>query len=333
MQPPGSPRSPPPEGAPDDGPGSARRLWPWLALAAGAALPTLAAAFGLEFYVSLASRILILAMLATSLNLLVGLGGMVSLGHAAFYGTGAYTVAIAAFECSGQGPWASALVAWPVAMGAGALLALVVGAVSMRTRGPYFIMITLAFAQAVYYVAVSLKRYGGDDGLSLPARSRLPGLDLAGDAAFYYVVLALLALSIVVFARVADSRFGTVLRAIKDNEVRAESLGYPCVRVKRVAFVIAGAWAALAGALMANHGSFVSPNLMHWEQSGTALVIVILGGIGHPWGGLAGAAVYLLIEEAFSAFTQRWAIGLGMVLLAVVFHAPHGVAGALRRRR
>jgi branched-chain amino acid transport system permease protein len=311
-----------------------RRAWPWIALALGVLLPPLAAAIGQEFYISLASRIGVLALLATSLNLLVGLGGMVSLGHAAFYGVGAYTVAIAAVEWPGNGWLAgeSALLAWPLAMATSALLALVVGAISTRTRGQYFIMITLAFAQMVYYVFVSLKRYGGDDGLSLPRRSHLPGLDLANDTSFYYVVLALLALALLLFARVVESRFGRVLRAIKDNEARTESLGYPCTRYKRVAFVIAGAWAGLAGALMANQGSFVSPNLMNWEQSGTALVMVILGGIGHPWGGLAGAAAYLLVEEVLSAYTQRWPIGLGLLLLAVVFFAPRGIAGAFRKR-
>ena len=311
-----------------------RKAWPWIALALGVLLPPLAAALGQDFYISLASRILILALLATSLNLLVGVGGMISLGHAAFYGCGAYTVAIAAVEWSGKAWWAgdSALVAWPAAMGLSALLALVVGAVSMRTRGQYFIMITLAFAQMVYYVFVSLKKYGGDDGLSLPARARLPGLDMASDTSFYYVVLALLAASMLLFVRVVDSRFGSVLRAIKDNEARAESLGYPCTRVKLVAFVIAGAWAGLAGALMAAQGNFVSPNLMHWEQSGSTLVMVILGGMGHPWGGLAGAAVYMLLEEVLSGFTQRWPIGLGLVLLVVVFFAPRGVAGAFGKR-
>jgi branched-chain amino acid transport system permease protein len=311
-----------------------RRAWPWIALALGVLLPPLAAALGQEFYISLASRIGVLALLATSLNLLVGLGGMVSLGHAAFYGTGAYAVAIAAVEWPGNGWLAgeSALLAWPLAMAASALLALVVGAISMRTRGQYFIMITLAFAQMVYYVFVSLKRYGGDDGLSLPRRSHLPGLDLANDTTFYYVVLALLALALLLFTRVVDSRFGRVLRSIKDNEVRTESLGYPCTRYKLTSFVIAGAWAGLAGALMANQGSFVSPNLMHWEQSGTALVMVILGGIGDPWGGLAGAAVFMLIEEVLGGYTQRWPIGLGLVLLAVVFFAPRGIAGAFRKR-
>jgi branched-chain amino acid transport system permease protein len=315
---------------------SSRRIpWAWIAFAAALALPPAARALGQEFYLTLASRIMVLALLATSLNLLVGIGGMVSLGHAAFYGAGAYTVGILAMEAPGSAWWAgdSALVAWPLAAAAGALLALAIGAVCMRTRGQYFIMITLAFAQMVYYVFVSLKRYGGDDGLSLPRRSRLPGLDLGSDVAFYYVVLLVLAAAMVGFVRLVDSRFGTVLRAIRDNEARAESLGYPCTRFRLVAFVIAGAAAALAGALMANQNAFVSPNLMHWEQSGVALVMVILGGVGHPWGGLAGAAAVVLIEEVLSGFTQRWAIGLGAVLLAVVYFAPRGLAGGLRGRR
>jgi len=317
--------------------GMLRRIWPLVAVVALLLWPQVAASLGLEFYVALASRILILAILATSLNLLVGLCGLVSLGHAAFFGAGAYAVAIAAVEWPGaSGAWwagDSAWLAWPLAMATSALLALVVGAVSVRTRGAYFIMITLAFAQMVYYVFLSLKKYGGDDGLSLPRRSRIPGLDLGNDTTFYYVVLLLTALMLVLFARLVHSRLGTVLRAIKDNEVRAESVGFACYRYKLAAFVMAGAGAGLAGALMANQNSFVSPNMMHWEQSGVALVMVILGGVGQPWGALVGAAMFLLLEELLSAFTQRWQIGLGLVLLLVVFFAPRGVAGLFARRR
>jgi branched-chain amino acid transport system permease protein len=309
---------------------------PIAALVLALLLPTIAAALGQDFYVSFASRVLILALLATSLNLVVGLCGMVSLGHAAFFGAGAYAVAIAALELGGASGTRltgdSALFAWPLAMAASALLALVIGAISIRTRGVYFIMITLAFAQMLYYVCVSLKNYGGDDGLSLAHRSTIPGLDLTSDATFYYVVLALLALTLVLVGRIAKARFGTVLRAIKDNEARAESLGYACYRYKLAAFVIAGALAGLSGALMANQNSFVSPNMMHWEQSGVALVMVILGGLGNLYGGLAGAAVYMLLEEGLSGFTQRWQIGLGLVLLLVVFIAPRGVTGLFARR-
>lgn len=317
--------------------GMLRRTWPLIAIVALLLWPQVAASLGLEFYVALASRILILTILATSLNLLVGLCGLVSLGHAAFFGAGAYAVAIAAVEWPGaSGAWwagDSAWLAWPLAMATSALLALVIGAVSVRTRGAYFIMITLAFAQMVYYVFVSLKKYGGDDGLSLPRRSRIPGLDLGNDTTFYYVVLLLTALMLVLFARLVHSRLGTVLRAIKDNEVRAESVGFACYRYKLAAFVMAGAGAGLAGALMANQNSFVSPNMMHWEQSGVALVMVILGGVGQPWGALVGAAMFLLLEELLSAFTQRWQIGLGLVLLLVVFFAPRGVAGLFAGRR
>jgi branched-chain amino acid transport system permease protein len=317
--------------------GMLRRTLPLIAVVALLLWPQAAASLGLEFYVALASRILILTILATSLNLLVGLCGLVSLGHAAFFGAGAYAVAIAAVEWPGaSGAWwagDSAWLAWPLAMATSALLALVIGAVSVRTRGAYFIMITLAFAQMVYYVFVSLKKYGGDDGLSLPRRSRIPGLDLGNDTTFYYVVLLLAALMLLLFARLVHSRLGTVLRAIKDNEVRAESVGFACYRYKLAAFVMAGAGAGLAGALMANQNSFVSPNMMHWEQSGVALVMVILGGVGQPWGALVGATMFLLLEELLSAFTQRWQIGLGLVLLLVVFFAPRGVAGLFAGRR
>ena len=295
------------------------------------ALPTAASAFGQDFYIGFASRILIMALLATSLNLLVGIGGMVSLGHAAYFGTGAYVVGILATEWRGVGEYA--LLAWPLAMALSAALALVIGAISLRTRGVYFIMITLAFAQMLFYVALSLKTYGGDDGMSLARRSTLPGLDLALDSHFYYVVLALSAASLLLYKRLCAARFGRVLLGIKDSEVRMESLGYPVYRYKLAAFVIAGAMAGLAGALMANQNSYVSPNMLHWEQSGMALVMVILGGLGNLWGGLAGAAVFLIMEEILSAFTKHWAIGVGAILLAVVFFAPRGIAGLWAAKR
>lgn len=308
-----------------------RRMAPLTAFVLAMALPAVASAFGQDFYVGFASRILIMAMLATSLNLLVGLGGMVSLGHAAFFGAGAYVVGILATEWRGVGNYA--LLAWPLAMALSAALALIIGAISLRTRGVYFIMITLAFAQMLFYVALSLKAYGGDDGMSLSQRSSLPGLDLAIDSHFYYVVLALSAAVFMLYQRLCAARFGRVLLGIKDNEARMESLGYPVYRYKLAAFVIAGAVAGLAGALMANQNSYVSPNMMHWEQSGVALVMVILGGLGNIWGGLAGAAAFLIIEEALSAFTKHWAIGVGAILLAVVFFAPRGIAGLWTAKR
>lgn len=309
-----------------------RYAWPVLALALAVAFPKLAVAVGQDFYVSFGSRVLIMALLASSLNLLVGVGGMVSLGHAAFYGFGAYVVGIASSQWAGT-IGEHALLAWPLAMLASGVLAAAIGAISLRTRGVYFIMITLAFAQMLYYVFVSLKAIGGDDGMSLAARSRLAGLDLGSDVTFYYVVLTLFAAALLFLGRLGDSRFGVVLRGIEGNEPRMESLGFATYRFKLAAFVIAGALAGLAGALMANQNSFVSPNMMHWEQSGVALVMVVLGGLGHLWGGFAGAAAFLVLEEVLSGFTAHWQIFLGAIMLGVVFFAPRGVAGLFSVKR
>jgi branched-chain amino acid transport system permease protein len=288
--------------------------------------PFIASATGTDFYLSLASRILIFALAATSLNLILGFGGMVSFGHAAFVGLGAYTVAI----CM-QAGIVSAWIAWPLAMVVGAGFALVVGAISLRTQGVYFIMITLAFAQMLFYLVTSFKAYGGDDGIPLPGRSTVGlGLDLANDRVFYYVVLGILALTLVAVARLLNARFGHVLQAIRENEVRMAAIGFPVFRFKLVAFTLAGALAGLAGALLANLGGFVSPALMQWSQSGMLMIMVILGGVGYLYGGLLGAAFFLLLEELLTHFTIHWQLGLGAVLLLVVLVAPNGLASLAR---
>ena len=290
--------------------------------------PWAASALGAEFYVSLASRMLIFALAATSLNLILGFGGMVSFGHAAFMGVGAYVVGIALQEGLG-----SAWLAWPLAMGVSALVALVIGAISLRTQGVYFIMITLAFAQMLYFLAVSIKAYGGDDGLQLMARSTLAsGIDLARERDFYYVTLGLLCASLLGVARLLNARFGHVLQAIRHNESRMLALGFPVFRYKLIAFVVAGALAGLSGALLANLGGFVSPSLMQWSQSGMLMIMVILGGVGYLYGGVVGAVFFLLLEEVLSHFTIYWQLGLGVVLLAVVLLAPNGLTSLLRRR-
>jgi len=295
--------------------------WTLPLLAALCALPWVAAALGDSFYVTLATRILVFALAATSLNLILGFGGMVSFGHAAFVGVGAYTVGILM-----QHGITSAWLAWPLAMAVSALLALLIGAISLRTQGVYFIMITLAFAQMLYYLMVSLKDYGGEDGMSLFTRSELGlGLDLSSDTQFYFVVLLLFVLAFLAIQRLLNARFGHVLQGIRENEVRMAALGFPVFRYKLVAFTLAGAVAGLAGALLANQGSYVSPSLMQWSQSGMLLVMVILGGVGHLFGGLAGAAAFLLIEEVLVSYTIYWQMGLGAVLLAVVLLAPNGL--------
>jgi len=301
----------------------------WLiAVAIGAAVvfPFAADALGGGYYVGVATRVMIFALAASSLNLVVGYGGMISFGHAAFFGAGAYSVAILAQEGV-----VSALAAWPLAAAVSAACALVIGAVSLRTRGLYFIMITLAFAQMLYYFFVSLKAYGGEDGINLAARSRLPGLDLRDDATFYLVVLALLAVCLYLLERLAASRFGAVLRGIRENEGRMTALGYPTDRFRLVCFVIAGGVAGLAGALIVNQHGFVSPNLLHWTQSGTLLIMLILGGVGRLYGGVAGAAAMLLLEEFLSNWTGYWQFSLGLVLLFVVLRAPGGIGSWFAR--
>lgn len=313
----------------------------WLVLfplAALAAFPPVALALDQAFYVSFATRILIFALFASSLNLLIGLGGMVSFGHAAYFGAGAYTVAILSYEMTAGAdallPGSdSALVVWPLAALVGAMLALVIGAISLRTRGAYFIMITLAFAQMLYYVFVSLRRYGGDDGISLSDRSRIPGLDLQSDVHFYYVVLAIVVVLLFMLHRLVGSRFGTVVDGLRQNEARMEAIGYPAYRYKLTCFVIAGALAGLAGALAANQTGFASPGLMHWMQSGIVMVMVIIGGVGRLYGGAAGAALLLLLEELLSEHTQHWSLALGVLLLLVVFFAPKGIVGLFSRGR
>ena len=284
-------------------------------------LPLVLQAFGQEFYVSFAARVLIFALAATSLNFVVGFGGMVAFGHAAFFGAGAYAVAIL-MELG----VASAFVAWPLAVAASALLALGIGLVSLRTRGVYFIMITLAFAQMIYYLCISMKLWGGDDGLSLPARSAFGPLELKDDAVFYWVVLGCLVASLYLLDRITHARFGRVLQAIRENESRMEGLGYPVLGYKLLCFVIGAALAGLAGALIANHGQLASPNLLQWTQSGTLLVMVIVGGVGALYGGAVGAIALLLVEEVLASYTSHWHAALGVILLLVVFWAPKSIA-------
>jgi branched-chain amino acid transport system permease protein len=298
-------------------------------LAAAIAFPLIARPLEWDFYIGFASRIMIYALAATSLNLVLGYGGMVSFGHAAFVGAGAYTVAILMAEGV-----ASAWIAWPLAVLLAGALAAAIGAVCLRTRGVYFIMITLAFAQMIYYVAVGMRAYGGEEGLNLATRSAVGfGLDLKNDVTFYYVVLAILAAALFALRRAMGARFGRVVVAIRENETRMEAIGFPTYRYKLVCFALGGAVAGLAGALLANHNSYVNPNLLYWPQSGSLMIMVILGGVGYLYGGLFGAVALLVLEELISGYTIHWQLGVGAVLLAIVLFAPQGLAGLLARRR
>jgi branched-chain amino acid transport system permease protein len=294
-----------------------------------ALLPVYAVVTGDRFVVTLFTRIVILGVAATSLNLLLGYGGMMSFGHAAYLGIGGYAVGMLAHEGIYSG-----FIQWPVALAASALFALVIGALSLRTRGVYFIMITLAFAQMAYYVVGGLARYGGDDGLTIYKRSQFGGfLNLSNKIEFYYICFVLLLACIYLVWRIINSRFGMVVQGSRSNDIRMRAIGFPTYRYRLVCFVIAGTMCGLAGALLANHTDFVSPAMMYWTRSGDLIVMVVLGGMGSIFGPLIGAVALLVLEEALSGITEYWQIILGPLLLLVVLFARGGIDGLLAKVR
>ena len=294
-----------------------------------ALIPLYAWLTGDVFALTLFTRVLILALAAVSLNLIMGYGGMISFGHAAYIGIGGYAVGILWRE-----GFASGFVQWPVAVAVSALFALVVGALSLRTRGVYCLMITLAFAQMIYYVASGLDRYGGDDGLTIRSRSEFGGLvDLSDTTQFYYLCLALLIASIYLVWRLVNSRFGLAIQGARSNERRMRAIGFPTFRYKLACFVIAGALCGLAGVLLANHTNFISPAMMFWTRSGDLIVMAVLGGLGTSFGPLIGAVTYLLLEEALSRLTDYPGLFLGPALLLVAIYLHGGIAALLGARR
>jgi branched-chain amino acid transport system permease protein len=288
-----------------------------------AALPVAAPFAGGEHLLSLGSRVMIFAIAAVALDLLIGYGALISFGHAAFIGLGAYAVGILAAHGIGD-----ALVSLPVALAVSALYAFLTGLVCLRTKGVYFIMITLAFGQMAFFTASSLAPYGGDDGLTIAARSTLAGLPLLkNERAFYYVVLLCL-LATYLFCRVlVASRFGRVLRGAKENPVRMAAMGFDVYRFQLATYVIAGMIGGLSGFLLANASEFVSPAYMSWQRSGELIVMVLLGGLGSLNGAIIGTAAYLLTEEWLSGFTEHWKVIFGPVLVLVVLFARGGLIG------
>jgi branched-chain amino acid transport system permease protein len=294
-------------------------------LIALALLPVYAQLAHAPFLLTLFTRIVILALAAVSLNLILGFGGMMSFGHAAYLGIGGYAVGILAFEGVSSG-----FVQWPVALLASAIFALVIGALSLRTRGVYFIMITLAFAQMAYYIVSGIARYGGDDGLTIYKRSQfIAPLNLSNKVQFYYVCLLLLFASIYLVWRLVNSRFGMVIQGARSNDTRMRAIGFPTYRYKLTAFVIAGTLCGLSGALLANNTDFVSPSVMYWTRSGDLIIMVVLGGMGSVAGPVFGAVALLLLEETLSGITEYWQIILGPMLLLVVLFARGGIDGLL----
>jgi branched-chain amino acid transport system permease protein len=290
-------------------------------------LPVYSNLTGNIFVLTLFTRIVILALSAVSLNLILGYGGMPSFGHAAYLGIGGYAVGILAQEGIGSG-----YAQFAVALAASATFALVIGALSLRTRGVYFIMITLAFAQMAYYIASGLARYGGDDGLTIYKRSDFGSLINLNDRVhFYYLCLACLLGTVLLVWRIVNSRFGLVVQGLRSNEQRMQAIGFPAKRYKLACFVIAGTLCGLSGALLADNTDFVSPAVMYWTRSGDLMVMVILGGMGSMFGPVVGAVVYLLLEEFLSQITEYWALIMGPLLLLIVLFGRGGIAGLLGR--
>ncbi len=311
-------------------PSALRSVWPALLIFAVLALvPVVAPLLGGTYPLTVAGRIMIFAIAAVSLDLILGYGGLVSFGHAAFIGLGAYAVGILMDAGLEEG-----LLLLPAAMLAAAVFAALTGAVSLKTRGVHYIMITLAFGQMAYFTMTSLAAYGGDDGLTLWSRPLLAGFKALNDrSVFYYVVLVLLVAAWALCRAVTRSRFGRVLRGCREDEERMRALGYSPFAYRLAATVIAGAIAGLAGALLAVQTEFVSPAYMSWQRSGELIVMVVLGGIGSLHGAIVGAAAFLLAEELLSGVTEHWRLIFGPLLILVVLFLRGGLGGLLGKVR
>ena len=309
---------------------SHRRRWVTASVLAVLALvPVVISLTGQEFYQDLVTRLMILAIAAVSLNLILGHGGMISFGHAAYLGIGAYCVGIPAYYEVYSG-WFH----FPLAIGVSAVFAFLTGAVCLRTRGVYFIMITMAFAQMMFFALVSLEEYGGDDGLVIEVRSEFAGLwDMESNLTLYYVVFVSLLVCVYSIHRIVHSRFGMVIAGAKGNERRMQSLGFHTYRYRLTCYVMSGAMCGFAGALLGNFTNFISPEMMDWTRSGELIFIVVLGGAGSLLGPVLGAAAFVLLEEWLSGITLYWQLPFGLLLISVVLFARGGIDGLLNLGR
>jgi branched-chain amino acid transport system permease protein len=279
------------------------------------------------FPVTQFTRIMVYALAAIGLNVILGYGSMVSFGHALYIGVGAYAVAIPAFHDVASG-WLQLA----GALGTALALATLIGLACLRTTGMAFIMITLAFAQMGYFLVVSLKYYGGDDGLGIARRSEFGLFSLENDTVLYYTAFLLLCMALYASWRLVNSRFGMVLRGCKSNERRMRALGFPTVRYKLAAYVLSALACALAGLLLANLSKYASPAYMQWTVSGDLILMIVLGGLGTPFGPLVGALALLLLEETLAGWTEHWMAILGPVIVVIVLTARKGLYGALLER-
>lgn len=289
------------------------------------AVPAVAAWTDQPFYLDLFMRVMVFGIAALSLDLILGYGGLVSFGHAAYLGIGGYAVGILSYFGIANG-----FAQFGVAIAASALVSLFIGAVSLRTSGVSFVMITLAFAQMLYFLAISLNLFGGDDGMSIARHSDFGRfVDLDDPTILYFFAFAILALCFFLSGRLVESRFGMVLRGARSNGRRMVAIGFPVFRYRLAAFVVSAAMCGVAGALLANQLLFVSPAIMQWSRSGEIIIMVILGGIGSLAGAVLGAFAYVMLEDELSALTEHWLIILGPLLILVVLFAKRGIFGLI----
>ncbi|HAY48025.1 MULTISPECIES: branched-chain amino acid ABC transporter permease [Thalassospira] len=307
------------------------------------AVPLIAMGMDEPFIITLATKVAIFAMAGVGLNLVLGFGGLVSFGHAAFFGIGGYAAGILAshalnYEPIMESPFliegtTQMIVIWIVALVVSALVALAIGAITLRTSGVYFIMITLAFAQMIYYFAISWPAYGGEDGLSIYVRNGFPGLNTLDPISFFALCAVMLGIVMLFSAVLIRSRFGLALQGARQNAQRMTAVGIAPFRIRLVAFVISAMITALAGALYADLNRFVSPTMLSWHMSGEIMIFVILGGVGRLFGPLAGAALYIILEHLLGGVWEFWQLPLGVLLLIVVLFARGGLVGVLAGER
>jgi len=305
------------------------------------AVPVVGVVFDQPYYITLATKVTILAMAGVGLNLVLGYGGLISFGHAAFFGVGGYVAGILASHALNYDPIAEwpvliegttqMLIIWPMVLIASAFFALLIGLLSLRTSGVYFIMITLAFAQMIYYFAISWPAYGGEDGLPVYLRNRFPGLDTMDGLSFFAICFLWLMAAIWVSSRLVNARFGLALQGARQNALRVASVGISPYRVQLTAFVISGAITGMAGALYTDLNRFVSPTVLSWQTSGEIMVFVILGGVARAFGPLVGAAVFIILEQVLGGLTENWQFWLGLMLILVVLFARGGIIGLLAK--
>lgn len=315
-------------------------LAPLIVLALLACVPPISQAVDNPFLIRLFTRVILLSIAAVALNFVLGFGGLVSLMHAGLFGIGAYGVAILSYHDFNAEPlilgWtgtSNLALSGPLAVVATAIAAAIMGLVCLRTGGSYFIMITLAFNQMLYYFFVALQEYGGDDGLQILGSIDFAGHDITKRVTFYYICLGVLAFVIAMFMRIVGSRFGMILRASAQNERRLVALGVPALRYKLAAFVISGAVAGLAGALWATGQGFVSPADMAWTRSGDLVVMAVLGGLASVWAPVVGATVFLVLQAVFSNYTVYWQLPLGLVIIFTIVLLRGGLVDLLKRVR